>query len=166
MEIVPIDQIPNQATEIPLDESIAKVYDTCVQMEDLCEKSDGIGLSAVQVGIPWKLFVIKSDGNNPLVPEGRYGYFVNCDYEEVTENDRIVSVEGCLSIRSPEGQLRSFQVERRKTIKLSGYMIKNNVYKEVDCVLDAFQQGVVFQHEIDHQRGRLISDLGQEIFLW
>jgi peptide deformylase len=166
-EIVNIDQIPkvDQITDVPLEET-SKVYDVCLQMEALCDITNGIGLSAVQVGIPWKLFVVKSDGKNPLIPKGRYGYFANCDYEEVTDTERIVSVEGCLSIRSEDGQLRFFQVERSQKIRIYGYKFNTNDFEKFDCELDPYEQGVVFQHEIDHQKGTLISDIGKEIFIW
>ena len=168
-DIVNIDQIPSvdQITDAPLEE-ISKLYDVCLQMEALCDIRHGIGLSAVQVGIPWKLFVVKSDGSNPLVPKGEYGYFANCVYEEVTNTGRIASVEGCLSIRSQDGQLRFFQVERSKDIRLYGYKYykEKMCFEQIECQLGFSEQGVIFQHEIDHHLGTLISDIGKEIFIW
>ena len=168
-EIVEIDQIPSvdQIADVPI-EDVPKVYNVCLQMEAICDLSNGIGLSAVQVGVPWKLFIIKSDGSNPLVPKNEYGYFANCNYEEATDSERIVSVEGCLSIRSQDGQLRFFQVERSKQIRIYGYKFNKDkmCFEEVDQKLGAVEQGVVFQHEIDHHRGSLISDIGKEIFIW
>lgn len=169
MRIVGIDKIPDDIKEVPL-HNPTLVYKTCLDMEAICEAADGIGLSAVQVGIPWKLFIVKSDGGCPFVTQNTYGYFVNCDYEPTTE-EQVVSLEGCLSVRSPEGQLRLFQVNRFTKIRLFGLRLLIDDYNKVsfspiDTEIDFHQQGVVFQHEIDHHRRKLISDVGEEVFLW
>jgi hypothetical protein len=72
---------------------------------------------------PWKLFIVKGDGTFPLIPRGEYGYFVNCEYKPVMD-ERIVSLEGRLSLRLPDGRLRSFQVRRfkRKGLSASTYI--------------------------------------------
>jgi peptide deformylase len=95
-------------------------------------------------------------------------YFVNCDYED-TIGEKIISLEGCLSVRSPSGQLRSFQVERFKNIILKGWYLsieKNLDLKELSENVSALEQGIVFQHEIDHQKSILISDIGKEFLIW
>lgn len=171
MRLVSLDQIPKELEDVPLDEPI-RLYKTCKEMEMICEIEKGIGLSAVQVGIPWRLFVMKFDETSTLGTPGKYGYFVNCEYEGITtENtteDRIVSLEGCLSIRSPDGQLRLFQVERFKEIKLEGFIIEEPSLelKNVSCNILDENQGVVIQHEIDHQIDRLISEIGTEVDVW
>lgn len=170
MKLVELKDIPkpNSITDVPLDNPI-KVLKVCLEMQVLCEKSLGIGLSAVQVGIPWKLFVVKGAKNSPLMKPGEYGYFINCEYEKTNESKTIVSLEGCLSIRSQDGQLRHFEVERSDTIRVSGkrLIILNNVLvKDFDCILNVEEQSVVFAHEIDHQRSVLISDTGKEVVLW
>lgn len=187
--LVPVEKIPKVAdvTDVPTDDPM-DIYRICREMEVCCDADQGIGLSAVQVGIPWRLFVIKGDGTS-LVSKGQYGYFVNCEYEPVTETEQIVSVEGCLSVRSQEGQLRFFHMERHKSIRLYGFKLEYNIdgidesgyssrngyssrsshklsFKKFDTELGLAEQGVVVQHELDHQRGILISDCGREIFIW
>lgn len=165
--IVDIDLIP-KVTETLLDKDIAEVYNVFIQMESICNELDGVGLSAVQVGIPWNLFIVKSDGSNPLVAEGQYGCFIDCNYEPVTDTELLDSMEGCLSVRSSRGRLRYFHVERKKKIILKGFKlnIEKMIYDIVECELGFAEQGVVYQHEIDHAQGTLISDIGQEIFVW
>lgn len=165
MRIVDVNEIPNSITETPLSD-LFEIYKTCQKMELLCESLGGIGLAAAQVGIPWKLFVMKSDCAG-FVPAKQYGYFVNCDYEPLTE-EQVVSLEGCLSVRSPEGQLRLFQVNRYTTIRLHGWLLTDEMktLNPIDEELGIQNQCIVFQHEIDHQNGRLISDIGKEVFLW
>jgi peptide deformylase len=145
-------------------DNILDVFRLCQRMEKLCEESGGIGLAAVQVGIPWNLFIVKGQGC-PIIND-KYGYFVNCDYFEVTDKKTTLSLEGCLSVRSSDGQLRHFVVERQKNIILNGLLFKNLELVSVNCTLGLEDQSIVFQHEIDHSKQILISDTGKEVFLW
>ena len=172
MIIVEESKIPSvdTITDVPLD-NLVEVYKVCQQLQELCEKENGLGISAVQAGVPWKLFLIRGDGTCPLVPEGKFGYFINCSYEAVTEAQQVISLEGCLSLRSPEGLLRSFQVTRHDLILICGkQLIIDNDYKLIDLnnTLSLNQQGIVFQHEIDHNfsRDKMIDKIGKEIFVW
>ena len=170
MQIVETSKIPSvdEIQDIVWKDNQINVLKTCMDLQILCEKERGIGLSAVQVGLPWKLFIIKGDGTCPIVEKNQYGFFLNCNYEPIND-ERIMSLEGCLSIRSDDGRLRSFQVERHKNIKLYGYKLEINnrlIIKEIKEVISANQQGIVFQHEIDHHKGTLISDIGKEVFIW
>lgn len=167
-----MSEIPSKdmITDVPFDDP-AKVYNTCLELQELCEKEHGIGISAVQAGVPWRLFLVKGSGRCPLVPEGQYQYFVNCDYEKLTDSEQVVSLEGCLSLRSPDGRLRHFQVARQTKIRLFGFILKfDNSFDfvKVDDTIEIDQDGIVFQHEVDHSYGheRLISNIGQEVFVW
>lgn len=169
MQIVEINKIPtlDKIQDVPMDNPI-EVLKVCQNLQILCEKENGIGISAVQAGIPWKLFLIKGDGTCPFIKKNEYMYFVNCNYED-TIGEKIISLEGCLSVRSPSGQLRSFRVERFKNIILKGYYLsieKGLDLKELSENVNALEQGIVFQHEIDHQKSILISDIGKEVFIW
>jgi len=167
LAIVDVDKIPENIKDVSLDDPM-EIFKICREMESVCEKEDGLGLSAAQLGVPLKLFVMKSEGF-PLVPKGEFGYFVNCNYE-TTEGEQVVSLEGCLSVRSQDGQLRLFQVDRQTSIRIKGYILELNNedlrFSAVDCEVGFNEQSVVLQHEIDHQRGVLISDIGKEIMIW
>jgi len=170
MKIVEVDLIPEakNVNDVPLDDPM-KVYKVCLEMQKICEENEGIGISSVQVGIPWKLFIIKADDNS-----GNYDYFANCVYEPTYDSKRIVSLEGCLSLRSEDGRLRQFQVERFDHINILGFKFTLDDFNFIPfkASIDASRQGVVFQHEIDHQLGVLISDdevnetETKEIFIW
>ena len=151
MNIIPYKEIP-LAEDVPLDH-LTKIFRVIVQMEQLCSELEGVGLSAVQVGIPWKLFIVLK--NNV------YHYYINCDYTGIGEKAK--SIEGCLSLNN----LR-FEVDRYVSVKIKGKQLKvsNNppslVVENVDFVESGFN-AVVMQHEIDHQKQILISDIGKEI---
>lgn len=164
-EIPCLDKIQSVSLEQPME-----IYKVCRELQELCDRESGIGISAVQVGIPWKLFLVKGDGSCPLIPSGTYGYFLNCIYSPVTE-EKVVSLEGCLSLKTTDGQLRTFQVTRSALVRIEGTCLRTEpklCFEQVDIVLHYGQQGIVFQHEADHSFGqeRLISKIGTEVFLW
>jgi peptide deformylase len=159
LEIVPVEKIPSkeQIQAVPLDE-LPKVYKVCTQLRELCNRSGGIGISAVQAGIPWKLFLVKSGG--------RYRYFLNCEYSP--DGEQMLCVEGCLSLKR-KNKLRSFQLQRYRQVKIDGFeLLDTGTELELvplkDYIVKEFE-GTIFQHEIDHHFGILISDIGEEIEL-
>lgn len=168
-KIVPVEKIPALADiqDVPIDDLMA-VYKVCLRMEMICEHETGIGLSAVQIGIPWKLFIVRGNNTSKYSPLDKYAYFLNCSYEPVGD-ERFESLEGCLSLRAEDGRLRHFQVERSKKIRLTGWRLvvgKELSLVPIDDEVDFHEQSVVFSHEIDHHRGVLISEIGKEVFVW
>jgi len=160
LSIVPVDEIP-KGEEVPL-EDLLDIFRHAVSMQNLCLQLDGIGLSAVQVGISWNLFVVNDE------KEG--GIFLNCSYEGIGEKDQD-SIEGCLSLKSPNGKLRRFSVKRYNKVRVKGKKLlvqrgdPQFVLQEIDKEYVGLFS-VVFQHEIDHALGILISDSGAEVHIW
>lgn len=156
--IVPPEEIP-LAEQVPTD-NLLDLFKLSVYMEDLCHKNSGVGLSAVQVGIPWNLFVMLKENGNEC--------FVNSSYEGI--GAKIKSIEGCLSLKNKHGDLRRFEVNRFEKIIFRGQQLK--VQKdEPQLFLENFERevqgfdSIVIQHESDHALGVLISDIGKEITL-
>jgi peptide deformylase len=153
--LVPSDLIP-KAIDTPTDE-LMSLFRLVNKMEKLCHDEKGVGLSAVQVGIPWNLFIIN---------KGRsYDYYINCRYEGVGQ--KFKSIEGCLSLKNQDGSFRRFEVQRFDKIKLTGkqLVISGNAglaINDIDFVVTGIQ-AVIIQHETDHGFGILISDIGREI---
>ncbi len=162
LSIVPVDKIPKEVTDCPTD-NLLQVYKTCLQMALLCVKENGIGLSAVQVGIPWRLFIVRYVENG----KDRFRFFLNSRYTALTE-DKEKSLEGCLSLRNAAGEFRRFQVDRYTNIKVEGQELRPDLNLRVEQVSlepkDFYRN--VFQHEIDHQNLVLISDIGVEFEVW
>ena len=128
-------------------------------MQAFCEKQKGVGLSAVQLGIPFDFFVVKFDD--------QYRFFLNCTYEPLDEL-KEKSLEGCLSLRTLIGGLRFFEVDRYSKIRVRGKELVHDVELKIvdfDFIPDESSK-IVFQHEIDHSFGILISQIGREVFLW
>lgn len=154
MRIVPVNEIPKTVIDTPTDD-LLKLYDVCEEMKQICIADDGIGLAAVQVGIPWKLFVV----DHGL--EG-WEYFVNCKY---TPLDRKVYtfVEGCLSLKNERGEPAFYTVGRFHRVFVEGFKLVGwppTLAKIGFGTQTGDVYNVVYQHEIDHQNGILISDKG------
>jgi peptide deformylase len=159
MSIVPVNLIP-QALNVPFDNLIS-IFRTITGMEKICTDQNGIGLSAVQVGIPLKLFIVQRNNG--------YEYYLNCEYFGVGEKTK--SIEGCLSLRDSNGELRRFEVERYSSVSIKGKQLKisdssNLIIEDVDRTEKGLY-AIVFQHEIDHFLGRekMIDMIGREIEL-
>jgi len=135
------------------------LYKLAVAMEFICVRENGIGLSAVQLGVPLNFFIIK-------FPEG-FCYYLNCQYTSI-DGEKEKSLEGCLSLKTADGQLRWFEVERFKNIVVKGkQLVCDPVLSIIDIEVEFRDiMSVVFQHEIQHQNKVLISDVGKEVFLW
>lgn len=157
LKLVPLAEIPTEVTDIPKD-NLHMVYGICQEMESLCRKENGVGLAAVQVGIPWRLCVIQQ-------ADGEFRYIANGSYEPIGTT-KINSIEGCLSIRNADGELPRFKVERWEQIKVSGSEVIYDpdwMLTELEKLRDeniGFPECVVWQHEIDHGCNVLISDIG------
>lgn len=126
-------------------------------MVDLLDYYDGLGLSAVQVGLLKNFFIIrrnlekeKIDLNNWL---DEIDVYINPEILEYSPEQQE-NWEGCLSIPGIE-----CLVSRSKKIKVR-YLDLN--YNEVIDELFDFK-AVVFQHEFDHTKGILIIDKAKEI---
>ncbi len=152
--IVPPDKIPI-GIDVPLVEP-KELYDLCKSMEIICAENDGIGLSAVQIGIGWKLYVVD------YFQLGTFGFrhFANCSYEGIGE--KVSSLEGCLSLKDSNGKLKSYLVPRYESVVVSGFELRYGQIEKIRFFAHKFV-GFVHQHEVDHSSGILISHIGKEI---
>lgn len=154
ISLVPVESIP-LAGETPVGD-LMMLFRLANKMEKICADEKGIGLSAVQVGIPWNFFVVQRRG-------GVFDHYVNCTYEG--SGRKVKSVEGCLSLKGADGRCRMFEVDRHEKIDVKG---KQLVLSGVGLSLNDIDfpttglHAVVMQHEIDHASGILISR-GREI---
>ena len=150
MKIVPVDEIPESA-DVPLD-NLMQTYAILQKMVTICKSRQGIGLSAVQVGLPLKMFIVQC-----------YQFYLNCEYRSIGEETQE-SMEGCLSV---EGR---YLVNRYPKIHVKSKQLVMNEKGQPDLVdIDKDIEGhlaIVFQHEIDHQNGILISDIGRKMETW
>jgi len=111
--------------------------------ETMYEKR-GVGLAAIQIGIPKKLFIVdpESNGKNKLV-------FINPEILET--KGHVIHEEGCLSVPGIFGK-----IERAKFVKIKA---KDLYGKEFILECDEKNRvGHIAQHEYDHLYGKLFVD--------
>ena len=162
IEIVSDSAIPIKENVLHAkDQKLIEIAKISLLMQNICIKEGGVGLSAVQLGIPYKIFIAKDyDKSNDFFT------FVDCQYEG--NGNKTTSIEGCLSLKTKSKQIKRSRVERFSSIISKGlyFSFENNMNLiPFEKQYDGFFASI-FQHEVDHQNGILISDIGKEMDLY
>jgi peptide deformylase len=126
-----------------IDPSDAIVQSVARRMIEIMLEQQGIGLSAPQVGLPWRLFVTRDPENEEC------GIAWINPRLEVTNKEIVSDEEGCLSLPEIRGEVR-----RPAGIQISGHGIDG---QPITTQSDDFIARV-WQHENDHLDGILITD--------
>lgn len=164
--IVDPQDIP-QAVPTPTDD-LMLLYKLSLRMRDVCVKNNGKGLSAVQVGVPWDLFVVHSLPKHLRINNDPWGTFIGCKYDAVGDSSHE-SIEGCLSLKDSGGRVRFYKVNRWSKVRVVGKRLVDTpslALIDFDQILDLKNDAIVFQHEVDHSFDLLISGIGKEVLLW
>ncbi len=115
-------------------------------MFDTMYNANGVGLAAPQVGLPIRLFIVDTKGDED--EEAYVRVFINAQILEETGEPWAFN-EGCLSI--PE--IRE-DVMRKPKIHIKYF---DEEWKEHDDWVEGFPARVI-QHEYDHIEGKLFTD--------
>ena len=127
-----------------------EVLDLAKELIKICKKTNGVGVSAPQVGKNIDLFIVWSKPNKRYPKAPKFG-------PEVVINPKILSkskveekeFEGCLSIPGIRAKIvRHKEIEVSYT-NLGGIIVKQKFSGFV---------ARIFQHEFDHLQGILILD--------
>lgn len=162
MEIVQYDNtdtsVLRQVSQpIPLPEiASAKIQDFIRDLKaSLDSQGDGVGISAVQVGNPIRLFILSRkayEADKKAAPSD-YRIFINPRITKVSKDTQIIE-EGCLSIRGVYGD-----VERPFSITVQAYNEHGEMFIEQ---ANSFVAQVI-QHEMDHLDGILFIDRAETL---
>lgn len=157
VRLVPLDSIPSPPYETPVG-GLTLLYATAKRMEALCVESNGMGLAAAQVGLPWRMFVARtgwpsSDG---------FTAFFDCRYDPEGD-ESFSSLEGCLSLPGER-----YRVRRHAKVRVEGFRIvegQDGVSAEPFSEVFEGVAAVLMQHEIDHDHGRdrMIDRIGSRV---
>jgi peptide deformylase len=125
--------------------------------EDMFETmraANGVGLAAVQVGVPVRLIVVEipEDVEDPLA--GTSLALVNPELAR-TSDELEEGIEGCLSVPGWVGDVPRHSYVTVKALDLEG--------KKVRVKAEGYLARVL-QHEIDHVNGILFIDLAKEMW--
>ncbi len=148
MSVLPIITIPDPILR-QISDPVEKVDTAVVKlMDDMLETmyaAPGIGLAAIQVGVPQRIVVIdaadEGEPKNPL-------FLINPEIVALGQTTRLYE-EGCLSI--PDVRV---DIERPETVTIR-YVDRDGTQKELAA------EGLLataIQHELDHLDGQLIID--------
>jgi peptide deformylase len=131
-------------------------------MIDTMRDAPGVGLAAPQVNILQQLAVIEyaegedeEEEEEDAKPKPKKLYvIINPEIVKASE-EKVMGVEGCLSIPGLIGEVERHQAIQVKALNRHGSPVK----LKVDGWLAR-----IFQHEIDHLNGVLFTDLATEIW--
>lgn len=126
-------------------------YLTNSQIDNLCEKyklRPGMGLAAIQLGIPKRYFVIVHEVEN-----GKFNNYVIVNPEIISSSEEMIYVEtgeGCLSVNRNVIGI----VPRHARVTIEGYDVNGKKIK----IRAREELAVAFQHEVDHLNGIIFTD--------
>jgi peptide deformylase len=153
MAILPIIETPDarlKTISTPVDGVDDALRAFINDMFDTMYDAPGIGLAAIQVGVPKRVLVIdlqeKDEESGAVIREPRV--FINPEIVETSE-DLTVYSEGCLSVPDQYAD-----VERPSIIKAKWLDENGKAHEEVIDGLLA----ICLQHEMDHLNGILFID--------
>jgi peptide deformylase len=150
MSVLKIIIAPNpllQMVSQPIEKITNEIQTLAHNMLDTMYAKEGIGLSAVQVGILKRIIVV--DVEWPSLPEGQHGtQYIMINPEVIHTVELNECKEGCLSF--PDEFVR---ITRPKTIKVQYQDLNGTTHQiQADGLLST-----CIQHEIDHLNGKTIS---------
>lgn len=126
--------------------SIKQLEEIVNKLGAAMEEHNGVGISAIQIGLPYRIFLAGDKENAELVMNPK-----------VIERSpfRKADWEGCLSC--PDCMVK---IKRSKTITLEYTSVREGKFVKVKRKFVDFDARVV-QHELDHLNGFLIIDRGK-----
>ena len=153
MALLPIIETPDprlRTVSTPVETFDAELRALIDDMFETMYAAPGIGLAAIQVGVPKRLLVIdlqeQQDENDKPIKEPRV--FINPEILEKSDELQVYQ-EGCLSIPDQYAD-----VERPAVIRARWQDREGTVHEEqLDGLL-----AVCLQHEMDHLEGILFID--------
>ena len=137
--------VPFDMEEFKKQEKIG-ITEFCNNMFETMKNYGGIGLSANQVGKPYRMFVM---GDNPNIEKGKKWVCINPEITNVSK-DTIRYKEGCLTF-----PFLFLDIERPQKVKV------RYLNEQLETVEEEFD-GIVsrcYQHELDHMYGKVFTEL-------
>jgi len=143
---------------VPFDKEVFKkqekisITEFCNNMFETMKNYGGIGLSANQVGKPYRMFVM---GDNLNIDKGRKWVCINPEITDMSK-ETIRYKEGCLTF-----PFLFLDIERPQKVKVK------YLNEQLETVEEEFD-GIVsrcYQHELDHMQGRVFTELVSKLKL-
>ncbi|MBU6323384.1 MAG: peptide deformylase [Patescibacteria group bacterium] len=122
-------------------------------------EADGVALAAPQIGVSYRIFIVRYDRTLPPVPEGEevrtpdVGVYINPEFVRTSRKTAELD-EGCLSVRDVYGKTKRHERATVRARRADG---------------SAFTRGgggmlaQIFEHETDHLNGTLFIDHAHDL---
>ncbi|HEX8990139.1 MAG TPA: peptide deformylase [Anaerolineales bacterium] len=128
-------------------------------MIDTMREAPGVGLAAPQVGIGQRLIVVEyaeppEEGEEQEQVKPRLYVMANPEIVKTSE-DKVLGVEGCLSIPGLVGEVERYSMVQVKGLNRRGQPMK---------VKAEGWLARIFQHEIDHVNGVVFPDRATRVW--
>jgi peptide deformylase len=130
-------------------------------MVETMRDAPGVGLAAPQVGISERLIVIEyadppEEGEDDEEKVVKPKLYVVANPEIVkTSDEKVLGVEGCLSIPGLVGEVERYSMVQVKGLNRRGQPVKIKAQGWL---------ARIFQHEIDHVNGVVFPDLATRVW--
>lgn len=127
-----------------------KLHSLLDDMNETMRDHKGIGLAAIQVGVPKKVFIINlvnDDEESDEIYAPELFEFINPTI--ISSNGLFANSEGCLSVPGIYEEIERFEELKIKYQDRNG----KEHQKTIDGILS-----IAFQHEYDHLEGKLFVD--------
>lgn len=138
-----------------------KLSDIINEMELILDtQPDGVALAAPQIGILYRIFIVRYDRLIETVVDGKappapsIGIYINPKIIRISHKEEDME-EGCLSVRGIYGK-----VHRHNRTKIHAYTIDGKEFERGGGGLLA----QIFQHETDHLNGILFIDRTDNLY--
>jgi peptide deformylase len=122
------------------------------ELVEMAKQTNGVGLSAIQVGIPMKLFVAYH------YEDKVWKAYFNAAYCPVSQSRTYNAMEGCLTYPKEQYVLQRFDAVYFEWDKLTA---DQKLERKSHIVLN--ETGQVLQHETDHGNGITIKMIGMKV---
>lgn len=121
------------------------------EMRKAMKKANGIGLSANQIGLPYRLFVAEVRGAQG---ERKFYAIFNPEIEKMG-SESSTTEEGCLSVPNTYGEVSRANYVVLRGLDKNGRSLKIKAWGLL---------ARVFQHEVDHLNGILFIDKAKQLY--
>ena|SRR3989344_2847106 len=129
-----------------------EINELLLKMKKTMREAHGIGLSANQIGCPYRLFVAEVPGKDK---ELKFYAIFNPNIETVKGGEIVPLEEGCLSVPHIRGIVKRFYEVKLSGLDKNGKPVKIRAWGML---------AHVFQHEVDHLDGVLFINRTKEIY--
>lgn len=125
---------------------IKQMEEATLDWEDSRDHEVGVALAAVQIDVLQRVVIVRRDFDNKN--DRSFHVFINPEITKY-EGEVVEDFEGCLSIKDIYGKVPRHSKVRVKALDLDG--------REFRVTAEGFLARV-FQHEIDHTKGKVFID--------